>query len=548
MKLSFGKTEAMADTPKEVFNWRLYWSTFVFGILGAARGLDEGLVSGMVALKSFTSEFNIKQGSAEQQAQVTSNITSMVQLGSIVGALLAFLLCDNIGRIRSLQTLCGLWIVGFIIVITSQGSVAQVLGGRFIAGLGIGMTTVVGPTYLAETAPRAVRGMLTNIFAGSVYLGVMVAYFSNWGASVNIPSSSRMQWVAPQTAHIGFASAILLMSFTVRETPRYLTMKNKPEEAVAALCKLRQLPADHPFVQSEIIGVREQLEREREATHGVSRWGKIRELLLVPANRYRLMLGLMAQLLGQWSGASSITIYAPTFFATLGYTGQSEQLFATCIIGVVKLVAAYLSAFFLIEFIGRRRSLYAGITIQMITVLYIAIFLGLVPNSRLQSGNISAAEHSAATGAVAMLYISGVGWTMGWNSFQYLVNAEIWPLRLRALGSSIVMCFHFINQFGNTKAVTLMVLAMTSYGYFAFCAAVCFLGLLWVWLFVPELAGRSLESTDELFNLPWYKIGRQGGKLAPDAEAVLEHTWANEKSEDAAAEAKGLHVEEARRD
>lgn len=338
------------------------------------------------------------------------------------------------------------------------------------------------------------------------------------------------------------------MSFTVTETPRYLTMKNKPEEATAALCKLRQLPEDHPFIQSELLGVKEQLEREAEATHGVSRWGKVRELLFVGANRYRLMLGIMAQILGQWSGASSITIYAPSFFATLGYTGESEKLFATCIIGVVKLTSAYLSAFFLIEFIGRRRSLYAGITLQMLSILYVAIFLAMVPSARLQSDDLSATEKRAATGAVAMLYITGVGWTMGWNSFQYLVNAEVWPLRLRALGGSLVMCFHFINQFGNTKAVPLMIIAMTSYGFFAFCAAVCFLGIVWVWLFVPELAGRSLESTDELFNLPWYKIGRQGGKLAPDTEAVREHTWANEKREDVAAEAKGLHVEEARRE
>lgn len=56
----------------------------------------------------------------------------------------------------------------------------------------------------------------------------------------------------------------------------------------------------------------------------------------------------------------------------------------------------------------------------------------------------------------------------------------------------------------NTKVVPLMLLAMTSYGVFAFCAAVCFLGLVRVWIFVPELAGRSLESTDELFALPWY--------------------------------------------
>ncbi|KAH7025174.1 general substrate transporter [Microdochium trichocladiopsis] len=547
MKISFGKTEAMADTPKQVFNWRLYWSTFVFGILGASRGLDEGLVGGMVTLKSFSTEFGLNQGSKEQIAQTTSNITSMVQLGSIIGALLAFLLCDNIGRIRSFQVLCMLWLVGFIIVITSQGSVAQVLGGRFIAGLGIGMTTVVGPTYLAETAPRAVRGMLTNIFAGSVYLGVMIAYFSNWGASINIPWTSRMQWVAPQTAHIGFAGALLIMSFTVNETPRYLTMKNQPEKAISALCKLRQLPADHPFVQAELLGIREQLEREKEATHGVSRWGKIRELLMVPANRYRLMLGCMSQILGQWSGASAITIYAPNFFATLGKTGESEKLFATCIVGVVKLSAAYLSAFFLIEFIGRRRSLYWGITLQMISILYVAIFLGIISPDKLASGNLSETDKQAATGAVAMLYISGVGWTMGWNSFQYLVNAEIWPLRLRALGSSLVMCLHFINQYGNTKAVPLMVLAMTSYGFFAFCAAVCFLGLLWVWFFVPELAGRSLESTDELFNLPWYKIGRHGAKT-PDAEASNEHAWANEKDEAVAAESKGFHVEEARRD
>lgn len=175
------------------------------GILGASRGLDEGLVGGMVSLKSFKTEFDLGAGSEHHQAQVESNITSMVQIGSIAGSLLAFFMCDKIGRVRSLQLLCLLWLVGFIIVVTSHGSVGQILAGRFIAGLGIGMTVVVGPTYLAETAPRAIRGMLTNIFAGSVYLGVMIAYFSNWGASINISNNSRWQWVDPQMCHIGFS-------------------------------------------------------------------------------------------------------------------------------------------------------------------------------------------------------------------------------------------------------------------------------------------------------------------------------------------------------
>ncbi|KAH9893764.1 general substrate transporter [Xylariomycetidae sp. FL2044] len=530
------RNQALDETPKEVLNWKLYWSTFVFGLLGAARGLDEGLVGGMVSLKSFSDEFHMLEGSDAEQASKESNVTSMVQLGSIVGALIAFVLCDRIGRVRSLQALCGLWLVGFIIVITSYGNLGQVMGGRFIAGLGIGMSPVVGPTYLAEASPRAIRGMLTNIFAGSVYLGVLIAYFSNWGASLHISDSSRLQWVAPQTAHIGFAALFLILSFTIQETPRYLFMRGRHEEGVKALVALRQLPEDHPFVQAEMIGVRDQLEREEEATMGVSRLGKLRELLFISANRYRLMLAFMSQLLGQWSGSSAITIYAVEFFGVLGYKGQSEKLFATCIVGVVKFSSAYICAFFLIDFIGRRRSLYGGITLQFVSILYVAIFLAVVGTDTLDRGGLEGNQKRAATGAVAMLYISGVGWAMGWNSFQYLVNADIWPLRLRALGSSLTMCLHFINQFGNTNAVPAMLLAMTPFGFFLFCAAICLLGLGWVWFFVPETAGKSLESMDELFNLPWYQIGRHGKRLTVDTDHNVGGLMTDEKADIAAEE------------
>lgn len=301
-------------------------------------------------------------------------------------------------------------------------------------------------------------------------------------------------------------------------------IKGRYEHAEKALAKLRMLDSSHPYVQAEIIGIRNQLECEQEATHGVSRWGKIRELFLVPANRYRLMLGFMSQVLGQWSGANSITIYATEFFGVLGKSGQSEKLFASCILGVVKLVSAYICAFFLIDFVGRRRSLYMGITLQTISLTYIAIFLGVVGAETLESGRLNSSQRQGAIGSIAMIYLSGVGWTMGWNSFQYLVNADIWQLRLRALGSSLVMCLHFLNQFGNTKAVPDMLLALQSYGFFAFSAAVSFVGLAWVWFFVPELRGRSLESTDELFSLPWYQIGRHGHRLVPEEHAMDDYS------------------------
>jgi MFS family permease len=184
---------------------RYCYRTDSAGLLGASRGLDEGLVGGMVTMGSFEKEFNLESGSESHQADVLSNITSMVQLGSIAGSLLAFFICDSLGRVRTLQVLCILWLVGFIIVVLSHGNVGQILAGRFIAGLGVGMTVVVGPTYIAEIAPKTIRGMLTNIFAGSVYLGATIAFFSNWRASVNIGDDSRYQWVSPQMAHIGFA-------------------------------------------------------------------------------------------------------------------------------------------------------------------------------------------------------------------------------------------------------------------------------------------------------------------------------------------------------
>lgn len=317
-----------------------------------------------------------------------------------------------------------------------------------------------------------------------------------------------------------FLSVFLLVSFTVPETPRFYTIKGKDEQALKSLCKLRQLDADHPYIQSELLAIRQQLEMEKEATHGVSRWSKIREMFCVPANRYRFMLGLMSQVLGQWSGANSITIYASQFFGVLGKSGQSEKLLASCVLGVVKLVSAYLCAFFLIDFVGRRRSLYMGISIQTFALLYVTIFLAVVGSERIESGSLNGSQKQAAVGSIAMIYLSGVGWTMGWNSFQYLVNADIWSLRLRALGSSMVMCLHFVNQFGNTKAVPSMLLAMESWGFFAFCTAVSLISLAFVWFFVPELSGRSLESSDALFSLPWWQIGRHGNRLAPDTDPL----------------------------
>ena len=390
--------------------------------MGAARGLDEGLIGTSATRPSFKKLYGLddKSLTEAEHADLLGNITGMVQMGSILGALIAFYITDKIGRLWATRELCLCWVTGIVMFLCSSinGSLGLLYAGRFIAGIGIGQTAVVAPTYLAEIAPKSVRGLCVCMFSGSVYLGIMLAYFGTWGSALHISSSTKMQWIVPNLMHIYFAAIIFVLSFFATESPRWLVKVGKHEKAAANLSKLRNLPVDHWYVQAELIDVNDQLNREREATHGTTWLGPVRELFSSRANAYRLQLSIMSQLLGQWSGASSITIYAVEYFEMMGTTGDREKLFATAIFGVVKFVS----------------------------MLYMAVFLLKNPNLGEEGVVATASQKSAATGAIVMIYLSGFGWALGWNSIQYLINSEIYPLRLRALGGSFAMTFHFANR------------------------------------------------------------------------------------------------------
>lgn len=456
----------------------------------------------------------------------------------------AFVIADKVGRIWATRQLCLTWIIGIIIFMTNGGRLSQIYAGRFIAGLGIGETTVIAPVYIAEISPKSVRGLATCVFSGSVYLGIMLAYFASWGSSLHINRNSIQSWLVPNSLHLIFAGIIFILSFFNYESPRFLIKKGNVEQAYTNLARVRNLPVDHEYINYEISGIQRQLEEEQESTRGQGFMGYVKEIFCQRDNLYRISIGLGAQLFSQWSGAGSITLYAPQFFQLLGVQGQNEkvcqrnptpmlpmltshQLFATCVFGVVKFISALICALFLVDVIGRKRALSIGITFQAIAMVYIAGFLTAVPklqNPKFKTSDFTSAEKHASTGAIAMIYISGVGWAMGWNSLQYLINAEIYPLRIRAICSSIAMCFHFANQYGNSRAVPVMLLAsnlggLSPKGTFWFFAVITLLGLAWAWFFIPETANIPLERIDELFKLKWYEIGRKGAAQAYIAEA-----------------------------
>lgn len=206
-----------------------------------------------------------------------------------------------------------------------------------------------------------------------------------------------------------FAGIILILSFFNYESPRYLIKRGQVEHAIKNLSRVRGLPADHEAVVHEIRDIQYQLEEEQEASMGQGIIGILREMFCMPNNAYRLYLGLGIQLLSQWSGAGSITIYAADFFALLGTKGQNEKLFATAIFGVVKFVAAIMCALFLVDVIGRKRALIIGISLQALSMAYIASFLTAVPNLEEEGFTFTPSQKHASIGAIVMIYISGFG-------------------------------------------------------------------------------------------------------------------------------------------
>lgn len=314
-----------------------------------------------------------------------------------------------------------------------------------------------------------------------------------------------------------FAGIILFLTIFQLESPRHLVRIGQREKALDVLCELRGLPPTHDYIMEEMLVIDESF-HETEATLGTGWRGLLKEAFTVRRNAYRLLLTNLAQIMACWSGGSSITVYAPDLFKIVGISGREQSLFSTVIFGIVKFVAAIICALFLVDIAGRKRALVYGIALQTVAMFYIAIFLNIVPIANNEHFEPTISQQRASTGAIAFIYISGAGWALGWNSGQYLLSSELFPLRIRAFYSSIAMTMHFLCQYATNRVLPVMLLdnALTPTGTFYFFGVISILGAIWVWFCVPEAAGLSLETIDRLFDLPWYKIGLHGRKFAEE--------------------------------
>lgn len=189
-------------------------------------------------------------------------------------------------------------------------------------------------------------------------------------------------------------------------------MVNKREEAVHTMAKLRCLPETHERVEQEILDIERVLESS-DFGIGASRPPLasrlkivVKETFTVPSNLRRLQQCLMSYLLAQLSGANSVTSYFVPILGMVGLGGnKTHDLFLTGMYTFMKLACTIIASFFFIDALGRRKSLFVGVTVQMVSDLYLGIFIRYQ-----QQGPVSS---SASQAAVAALFIHAFGYAVG---------------------------------------------------------------------------------------------------------------------------------------
>lgn len=321
-------------------------------------------------------------------------------------------------------------------------------------------------------------------------------------------------------------------TFFTPETPRFLLMKNKREEALATLCRFRGLPADHPYVESEFAGIDAQLNHEMEIVAGASTFDLIKETFADLPNRRRFILMFACHVFGQWSGANAITQYSPTIFGYLGIKGTEARFLATGLYAILKFVIVLIFSVFVIDFIGRRRSLMTGITMQIITLAYVGAYLGVTNGWSTEAIEASPSAMAASRTAIAAIYFHAVAWSIGWFSIPYLVSAEVFPIRIRSINVSILMAVHWAMYFGCSRAMPSLLAATHRYGAFIFFLSICVVSLVYVFFALPETSGRSLESMDKLFERPWYTVYKIAYPTADDLKPAVRDLVVDDDAKD----------------
>lgn len=412
----------------------------------------------------------------EVQEEVLVGILSIVSLlGSLVGGRTS----DAIGR---------KWTMGLASIIFQTGAAIMTVApsfkvlmiGRLFAGVGIGFGVMIAPVYIAEISPTVERGSLTSFPEIFINLGILLGYVSNYAFS---GFSSHINWRIMLAVGILPSVFIAFALCIIPESPRWLVVQNRVEEAKAVLMKTNDNDAEVEERLAEIqlaAGVTNAEKYEEKAV-----W---RELLSPsPALRRMLITGFGIQCFQQITGIDATVYYSPEILKAAGINGESKLLAATVAVGITK-TAFILIAIFLIDRVGRKPLLYAstiGMTACLFGLAFALTFLG---------------EGSFGI-SLAILFICGnvAFFSVGLGPVCWVLTSEIFPLKFRAQASALGAVGNRICSGLVAMSFLSVSRAITVGGTFFIFSAISALAVAFTYTLVPETKGKSLEQIELLF-------------------------------------------------
>lgn len=433
-------------------------------------GYDVGVMSGAIIF--IQEDLKI----TEVQEEVLIGCLSILSLfGSLAGGRTS----DIIGR---------KWTMALAAIIFQTGAATMTLApsfevliiGRFLAGIGIGFGVMIAPIYIAEISPSVTRGSLTSFPEIFINLGILLGYVSNFAFS-GLPE--HISWRVMLGVGILPSFFIGAALFIIPESPRWLVMKNRVEEARTVLLKTIDNEAEVEERLAEILLAAGTGSSEKYEEKAV--W---REMLSPsPSLRRMLITGFGIQCFQQITGIDATVYYSPEIFQGAGIQDKSKLLAATVAVGVSK-TAFILVAIFLIDKLGRKPLLYVstiGMTVCLFSIGVTLTFIG--------QGQVGI--------AMAILFVcSNVAFfSVGIGPVCWVLTSEIFPLRLRAQAAAL-------GAVGNRVCSGLVAMSFLSVtraisvgGTFFVFSVISAISVLFVYALVPETKGKSLEQIELLF-------------------------------------------------
>jgi sugar porter (SP) family MFS transporter len=429
--------------------------SFIAGLGGILYGFDVGIIA--AALLFVRNTFALS-------THLEEIVVSVVPAGTMVGAIVGGILSDRLGRRVTLLWSGVIFIVGSILAPLSP-NVGALIAARSVLGFAIGFTSVTAPVYVSELSPPQLRGTLIGMYQFALTLGIVFANL------VGYWFAAAQSWRLMFATGVLPALVFLALVFTVPESPRWLFIKDRTEEGEQVL--LSYTDARGAQLLLDDIHLATELGQNQE------RW----TALFTAKARRGIVIAVGFVVLQQLCGINTVIYYGPQIFALAGLDSNQHAIFASVLVSVMNMLATVI-ALFLVDRIGRKPLLYAGVGGMLASLLVLAFTFG----------HQAKATHTTGITAVVclMVYIACCAASMG--PIAWILVGEVFPLPLRSRGAAAATLGYGLSNTLVSLTFLSVIHRIGSAATFGVFALFCAVTLLFTRFVIPETKALELES------------------------------------------------------